>query len=53
MPATQAFFQFVEFDHLVFHVRCDHFQAAENRVGMAVDQAGHQGLATQVDDLGP
>ena len=48
---AQAFFQFVEVDHFVFHVGRDHLQSAENRVGMAVDQAGHQRLAVQVDDL--
>jgi len=51
-PGTQAFFQLVEGDDFVFHVRRDHFQSAENRVGMAVDQAGHQRLAAEVDHLG-
>ncbi|MNS80368.1 hypothetical protein D3C72_1140450 [compost metagenome] len=51
-PGAQAFFQFVELDHFIGHVGRDHFQATENRVGVAVDQAGHQGLALQIDDLG-
>ncbi|MNC65599.1 hypothetical protein D3C75_1159040 [compost metagenome] len=51
-PGAQAFFQFVEFDHFIFHIGRNHFQATENRVGVAVDQAGHQGLAAQVDNLG-
>ncbi|MNS30338.1 hypothetical protein D3C72_623690 [compost metagenome] len=51
-PVAQAFLQFVEADDFVFHVRRDHFQSAENRVGMAVDQAGHQRFAFEIDDLG-
>ncbi len=51
-PGAQAFFQFVEADHLVLQVGAGHFQAAEDGVGVGVDQARHQGLAAQVDDPG-
>lgn len=51
-PGPQAFFQLVELDYLIRHVGRDHLETAENRVGMAVDQSGHQGLAAQIDDLG-
>ncbi len=50
-PGAQAPFQFVEADLFVAHVRAGQLQAAEHRVRMGVDQAGHQALAAEIDDL--